>query len=407
MSTSSNSDRAPVWHLLQLSDVLDLELAQALAETVSVIAWEPERRLLPVLTPAGNEAEREHPGSSLRIRKLPLLRGYARFPVSALARTGPAVVHRLSQQSDAAHSPLICTIPYFASVAERWPGPVVYWLTDLIARYASANTKQVQELDRRMCRAATLVCPNSNRLAQYLIERAGCDREKIVVVPNATRSANLLTLPPTHAAELPEEEPTLTRPVAGVIGNLAGNMDWVLLKEVIERTPWLTWMFVGPTSMHISDEAHAAAREELMQHPRARFVGKKPYGDLARYARAFDVAVLPYLLCEPTYSGSSTRFYEHLAACRPMIATRGFEELLHKPPLLRLVDRADEMIDALEDLRTRDFNDGLQAMRWKASRSGTWQTRAHTIQRGLAERSKPALTEERDSYLPVARVASR
>ena len=35
---------------------------------------------------------------------------------------------------------------------------------------------------------------------------------------------------------------------------------------------------------------------------------------LAAYARAFDVAVLPYRRVEPTYSGSSTRFYEHLAA---------------------------------------------------------------------------------------------
>src|ERR1035438_206201 len=75
---------------------------------------------------------------------------------------------------------------------------------------------------------------------------------------------------------------------------------------------------------------------------RVVFTGGKRYGDLQAYARSLDVAFLPYQRRkEPTYSGSSTRFYEHLAACRPMISTRGFEELLHKEPLLRLVDRAD------------------------------------------------------------------
>ena len=76
--------------------------------------------------------------------------------------------------------------------------------------------------------------------------------------------------------------------------------------------------------MAIEELVYSDARNRVMASPQARFVGRKPYGELASYARAFDVAILPYRLCEPTYSGSSTRFYEHLAACRPMIASKGF-----------------------------------------------------------------------------------
>ena len=163
-------------------------------------------------------------------------------------------------------------------------------------------------------------------------------------------------------------------------------MDWLLLEQMVLRTPWLNWVFVGPTTMEIADPAQARAREAVIAHRRARFIGKQPYGELASYARAFDVAVLPYRRCEPTYSGSSTRFYEHLAACRPMIATRGFAELLQKEPLLKLVDTASEAVVALEALRDQNFNDGLQPLRWKASRSGTWTVRAWTMQTALAER---------------------
>ena len=99
--------------------------------------------------------------------------------------------------------------------------------------------------------------------------------------------------------------------------------------------------------------------------------------------------MLPYRKKEPTYSGSSTRFYEHLAACRPMVATRGFAELLEKPPLLELVNTAGEMQLALEQLRSVNFRDGLETARWEASRQGTWEARVRTLTATLA---RPSLT---------------
>ena len=396
------SSSFPLWHLLQVSDVLDTEFASALAELVPVLAWEPRRSLLPSRIRPGQEEERlfynnswDQQEPALRVRQLPLLRGFARMPISLFARTGPAVLARLlAQTPDPARSPLICTAPFFAPVAELWPGPVIYWLADLIAEYPSQDRKTVIRLDRRLCRAATLVCPNSTRLRRYLIDHAACDPKKIQVLPNATRASNLLPQVPDHAAPLPSTASHPNRPVAGVIGNLAGNMDWVMLERLLELTPWLSWIFVGPVQMEIEDPVARRARDAVMVHERTDFVGRKPYGELASFARSFDVAILPYKLCEPTYSGSSTRFYEHLAACRPMIATPGLEELIRKVPLLSLVDNAEEAADSLDELRAKNFDDGLAEMRWNASRDGTWQVRARTVRHALAERwNAPAEAE--------------
>jgi glycosyltransferase involved in cell wall biosynthesis len=392
---------SPIWHILQVSDVLDLEFASALAESVPVLAWEPLRSFFPARIRPGAEAERLatiSPGANapddpnkqeprIRLRQLPLLRGFARPPLSYIARTGPSVLARLLKQTpDPKNSPLICTVPFFASVAEHWPGPVIYWLTDLIAEYSSANRSEVVRLDRRLCKVATLVCPNSERLKSYLVETAKCDPDKIEIVPNATRASNLLPAPPSGPEPLPGSARSIQRPVAGVIGNLAGNMDWLLLQQVIDQTPWLSWVFVGPTSMEIADPAARMARASIMQHPRTCFTGRQPYGELAHYARAFDVAVLPYRRCEPTWSGSSTRFYEHLAACRPMVAANGLEELTRKQPLLILIETADEAVRALVDLRACNFDDHLATARWNASHQGTWQFRANTVRDALASR---------------------
>ena len=372
------------WHLLQLSDTLDAEFGSALAEHVPVLAWQPVRRLLPW---GGTEREEVLTDPPLRVRQFPLVRGYSRFPISAVYDFGEVLAARMARQcASPEECPLICTAPFFAPVAERWPGPVVYWLTDLIAAYPSANADQVQRLDTYLCRSAELVCPNSYRLAEYLVEQAGCDPTKIQVIANATRERNLLPAPPRTPAALPADLDGLPRPVAGVVGNLAGNLDWVFLERLIAALPGFSWAFVGPTSTRIDDPAQRAARTSVMEHPAARFVGRKPYGDLAAYARSFDVAVLPYLRVEPTYSGSSTRFYEHLAAGQPIVATRGFEELLHKEPLVRLVGSAEEAAMWLRGLRARGFDDGLRELRWRASLGATWQQRARLMQAALADR---------------------
>src|ERR1700733_10722610 len=89
----------PTWHMLQISDVLDLEFAVALAESVPLIAWEPERTFLPPLLHRRTEDQRVHTSSSLSIHKLPLLRGFVRFPLSAVAGTGLSVVRRLLRRT--------------------------------------------------------------------------------------------------------------------------------------------------------------------------------------------------------------------------------------------------------------------------------------------------------------------
>ena len=140
-----------------------------------------------------------------------------------------------------------------------------------------------------------------------------------------------------------------------------------------------TWVFVGPTEEWIRDDSLRRARRNALVQPNAHCVGKKPYGELAAYAQCFDVALLPYRKCEPTYSGSSTRFYEHLAAGRPMLATRGFEELLHKQPLLRLFSTAEEGVAIMRSLEVVGFDDGYESLRWQQSKNATWQCRAEYL----------------------------
>ncbi len=362
------------------------EFASALAACVPTLGWSPVMSWTG--TWEGWEREETIEDPFQRVRYFPLQRGYSRFPISSFIPFGPKLVGKLKKQSTNENSTvLVCTTPYYAPIAEKWKGPVVYYQTDLTIAYAGVNPSLVRSLDTRLCRVATLVCPNSARIADYMTSEAGCAGSKIVVLPNATRESNVSEQKPTGLGQLPSDLTDLERPIIGVLGNLAANLDWNLILGAVEKTPQFSWAFVGPTTMDVPDMAQREARAKLMDWGgRIRFTGSKPYGLLQQYARAIDVAVLPYRRKEPTYSGSSTRFYEHLAACRPMVATRGFEELLHKEPLLRLVDTPAELVAELNKLAETGFCDGWEEARWRASRQGTWQARAAAMVSALEER---------------------
>ncbi len=370
-----------MWHLLDVGSIWMKEFAAAVSASVPAKCWAPEIRNFGWREDWEKEIVLQDP--HLRYTSFPLQRGYARFPIKQWLPIKSQLLGRLLRNARNGESPtLVCSSPFYASVAERWPGRVIYYLTDLTAAYAGVNRRKIQELDRRLCRIADIVCPNSRRIGEYLRTEAACDAGKILVVPNATRASNVLREPLRLPADLPEDLADLPRPVVGVIGNLASNMDWHLLRGAIDQTPHVSWAFVGPVNMEIRETDLRAARLELMQRGgRVRFIGAKPYGALYKYARAFDVALLPYRKKEPTFSGSATRFYEHLAACRPILATPAVDELLDKEPLLNLVNSSEAVTMELERLRANRFQDHHEEARWKASRDATWEARAHLMLR--------------------------
>jgi glycosyltransferase involved in cell wall biosynthesis len=384
------------WHVLDIGSIWIKEFASALSLSVPTLGW--NRRMKswsPRVSASPMEKLQDPP---LDFINFDLQRGYYRFPIAQLTGFGRNMSLVVAKSSgDPISSPLICTSPFYAAVAEQWPGPVVYYLTDFTAKYSNMNSSLVRALDARMCCRADAVFPNSARIGHYLVDEAGCDSAKVTVVPNATRTDNILSEPLYEPAPLPPDVAHLPRPIAGVVGNLSHNMDWVLLRDAIARTPWLTWLFVGPTHMPIPDPDARAAREDVMAAAgRVFFAGEKHYGTLQSYARAFDVAILPYKKKEPTFSGSATRFYEHLAACRPIISTPGVEELLDKAPLLALTATSRELVRELENLRAQNFADGVERLRWEASRAETWGRRAAVIRdivTGLSRTARPDLAE--------------
>lgn len=132
---------------------------------------------------------------------------------------------------------------------------------------------------------------NSTRLADYLVSEASCDSRKVEVLPNATRASNVLPFAPSMPAALPSAN--LPWPIAGVVGNMAENLDWLLI------TRWSTAL----RTSHASSSAQPAWAWKMSHSARparrcspeaaASASSTRDQEGLAAYARSF-FAVIPY-----------------------------------------------------------------------------------------------------------------
>jgi glycosyltransferase involved in cell wall biosynthesis len=113
------------------------------------------------------------------------------------------------------------------------------------------------------------------------------------------------------------------------------------------------------------------------------FLGSKPYSDLPRYIRQFDVCVLPWRENNTfTGYGSAIKVREYLATGKPVVMAPLFEYL--ETPGLRFYGGAQQFIEQVESALAHD-TPRLAAQRQAAVKDGTWDARADQLAKLIRE----------------------
>lgn len=105
----------------------------------------------------------------------------------------------------------------------------------------------------------------------------------------------------------------LPHPRLGYFGVLDERIDWDLIAELASQRPGWQWVLVGPTAK--------VDPTELPTAPNIHYLGQKPYTDLPRLLKGFDIAIMPFALNQHTRFISPTKTLEYLAGGKPVIST--------------------------------------------------------------------------------------
>ena len=184
---------------------------------------------------------------------------------------------------------------------------VVYHCVDEFSAFSDAPGAEIRELERRLLLRSDVVICSSEKLR---LDKAQVNSNAHLVQHGVDLEHFAKAFRPETA--VPDELRGAPGPIIGFWGLIADWVDLRLVRHVADA-------FSGGTVVLIGNAT--ASLKPLEGARNVRVLGRKPYADLPRYAKAFDVALMPFAVNELTLASNPLKVREYLAAGLPVVST--------------------------------------------------------------------------------------
>lgn len=166
------------------------------------------------------------------------------------------------------------------------------------------------------------------------------------------------------ATQIPGDIANFPGPIIGFHGLLADWVDFELIKKTAEHFKDGSVVLIGKIAVDAEQKVKI-----LDDVPNVHFLGRKPYGELPAYCKAFDVALNPFIINDLTLAANPLKVREYLAAGLPVVST-DIPECRVLPDCLVAVDHSDfiqKVEAALADPKPREtVSNAIRHESWEA-----------------------------------------
>jgi glycosyltransferase involved in cell wall biosynthesis len=246
-----------------------------------------------------------------------------------------------------------------------------------IPYYASSPMRQatLQRAERDLMLRADLVITTS----QYLYERKREYNPRTFLVHNVA-DADHFGQAMSDEIALADEITHLPHPIVGFVGAVSGyKLDVQLLASATRAYPDWQFVFIGPIGFDDQMTDVSMLRKESNVH----LMGVKPYQDLPRYMKAFDVCIIPYQINDYTMGVFPIKLFEYLASGRPVVTTNlpafaDYRDVVH------VADTREDFVRLLSQAVAQDTA-SQRKRRLAVARENTWEKRTTQILELIAQ----------------------
>ena len=244
----------------------------------------------------------------------------------------------------------------------------VYYCIDDYAAHPGVDPVLIAERDAELTRAADIVFV----APPALVDAKRALNPDTVFAPHGV-DVELFAKALDERTEIPPAARDLARPVIGYFGSLHEWIDFDLIEWLARERPGWTFLLIG----------HAAADVSALETlPNVRLVGAQPYATLPAWAKAFDVAIIPYRLNRQVANANPLKLREYLAGGRAVVSVRN-AEIEKFSRWVRIADDREAFLAAIEDA-LRDERTELRAERVAAVADQSWDRRVDDVLAAVA-----------------------
>lgn len=263
----------------------------------------------------------------------------------------------------------------------------------------SISAKKIRTSEERLLKNIDLVFVTSRGLYNY------CSRynDKVYKFPFAVNFKEFEKIRLEHTP-IPEEFKNMNFPIIGYVGGVHKWIDRDLIKYLAESYPQYSFVFIGPIQTDVS---------KLQVLKNIHFLGKKEHSKLPFFIKYFDVAIIPYLICEYTNNVYPTKLNEYLALGKPVISTQLPEiiEFNKEYGDIVYVSGGKEKFREYINKAINENDQILRTRRIEISRNNSWGSRiekmSQLIQGEIEKKKIDIETRWKENLVNIYRIARR
>jgi glycosyltransferase involved in cell wall biosynthesis len=240
---------------------------------------------------------------------------------------------------------------------------VVYYCTDEWSSFSYLDGQKMSSMERQLMQRADVCFMTARSLVE---SKKGVNRNTFLAPHGVDHAHFAKALAPDTT--IPSEVATLPHPIIGFFGLIQEWIDLDLLARMARTHPDWSIVLIGKSAVDTS---------ALKSLPNIYLLGRRPYGALPGYCRAFDVGIIPFKVNELTRNINPIKLREYLSAGLPVVST-DLPEVKFYSEEAYVACGHDEFIGGVEQAIREDSAEA-RSRRSDSMRGETWDARVTAV----------------------------
>jgi glycosyltransferase involved in cell wall biosynthesis len=255
---------------------------------------------------------------------------------------------------------------------------IAYYCVDEYSQFSGTDQEAMLKMERELILKSNLVIVSAERL--HVTKRIHNANTFLITHGVDVAHFRKACLDETQVAP---DVANLPGPVIGFFGLIADWVDLEVVRRLALARPEWSFVLIGEVRTDIA---------ELQKLKNVHFTGRRPYDSLPAYAKAFDVALVPFVMNELTLAANPLKLREYLAAGLPVVATP-LPEVKRLGNLVRTATTPEEFLAEVEVLLAEGRRGPDLAESAKMD-SESWDGKVEQLSRLLVAADRPMVAAQ-------------